>query len=71
MEAFLTDLAVSRKVTAAMQNQALAGLLFLYREVLGIELSWLDNIERKRIKGTHTFPGLHFPLLHACLERES
>lgn len=48
VEAFLTDLAVGRKVSASTQNQALAALLFLYREVLGIELPWLDDIVRAK-----------------------
>jgi integron integrase len=43
---FLTDLAVHRKVSAATQNQALQALLFLYRQVLGIELPWPENITR-------------------------
>jgi hypothetical protein len=38
IEAFLTDLAVKRKVSASTQNHAFAALLFLYREVLHIEL---------------------------------
>ncbi len=29
-----------------MQNQALAALLFLYREVLGLELPWMEKIQR-------------------------
>lgn len=33
-EAFFTDLTVRRKVSAPTQNQALAALLFLYRQVL-------------------------------------
>jgi len=48
VEAFLTDLAVARKVAASTQNQALAALLFLYKEVLGIELPWLDDIVRAK-----------------------
>lgn len=46
--AFLTHLAVKSNVAAATQNQALAALLFLYKEVLGIELPWLDGIERAK-----------------------
>jgi integron integrase len=46
IEAFLTHLAVSAKVGASTQNQALQALLFLYRHVLGIELPWLDNVTR-------------------------
>ena len=48
VEAFLSSLAVDRKVSAATQNQALAALLFLYRDVLGIDLPWLDGITRAK-----------------------
>jgi integron integrase len=48
VEAFLTDLAVVGKVSASTQNQALAALLFLYREVLGIELPWLNDVTRAK-----------------------
>jgi len=34
VNAFLTHLAVERRVSASTQNQALSALLFLYREVL-------------------------------------
>ena len=44
LTAFLSHLAVDRKVAASTQNQALSALLFLYREVLRIELPWLDGI---------------------------
>jgi len=40
---FLTDLAVKRKVAASTQNQALAALVFLYREVLQLNLK-LDAV---------------------------
>jgi integron integrase len=43
---FLTDLAVTRRVGAATQNQALNALLFLYREVVGGEMAWVDGFER-------------------------
>src|SRR3984957_758331 len=46
VEAFLTHLAVQAKVGASTQNQALQALLFLYRQVLGIELPWLENVTR-------------------------
>ena len=42
---FLTYLAVERNVAAATQNQALNALVFLYREVIGGELGWLDGFE--------------------------
>lgn len=48
LEAFLTHLAVVGKVSAATQTQALSALLFLYREVLKIELPWLDNVRGRR-----------------------
>ena len=48
VEAFLTHLAVDRKVAASTQNQAKSALLFLYREVLSIELPWLDNVEQAK-----------------------
>lgn len=46
--AFLTWLAVKRRVSASTQNQALNALLFMYRHVLHIELPWLDEVERAR-----------------------
>lgn len=44
VEAFLTYLAVERNVSASTQNQARAALLFLYKEVLGVKLRWLDGV---------------------------
>jgi integron integrase len=44
VEAFLTHLAVEGNVAASTQNQAKSALLFLYKEVLGIELPWLDGV---------------------------
>jgi integron integrase len=48
LEAFLTHLAVDRRVSASTQNQALAALLFLYQRVLEMELPWLKDIVRAR-----------------------
>jgi len=48
VEAFLTYLAVEGKVSALTQNQALSALLFLYKEVLLIDLPWLDNVARAK-----------------------
>lgn len=48
IEAFLTHLAVVGNVAPSTQNQALAALLFLYRDVLDIELPWLDGITRAK-----------------------
>lgn len=41
---FLGYLAVERKVSASTQNQAKAALLFLYREVIGVEVPWLEGV---------------------------
>ena len=46
VEAFLTMLATERKVSASTHNQALSAILFLYREVLEIDLPWLNSINR-------------------------
>jgi integron integrase len=46
--AFLTHLARERSVAASTQNQALAALLFLYGEVLGTKLPWMQGIERAK-----------------------
>ena len=48
VERFLTDLATRRDVASGTQNQALSALLFLYREVLGIELPWMHAIARAK-----------------------
>lgn len=48
VEAFLSDLAVRRDVSASTQNQALSAILFLYRQVLQIELPWMDGVIRAR-----------------------
>jgi site-specific recombinase XerD len=48
IEAFLTHLAVERDVSASTQNQALAALLFLYKEVLKLDLPWLQGVVRAK-----------------------
>ncbi len=50
IEAFLTYLAVERKVAASTQNQALSALLFLYREVLHQELASIDSVRARKPK---------------------
>ena len=45
---FLTHLAVDERVSASTQNQALSGILFLYRHVLGIEVGQLREVVRAR-----------------------
>lgn len=48
VEAFLSGLAVHGNVAAGTQNQALAALLFLYREVLEVQLPWMDEVVRAK-----------------------
>jgi integrase len=49
IRAFLSFLAEERNVSASTQNQALAALMFLYREVLGRPLEWVDvGVRAKR-----------------------
>lgn len=48
VERFLSDLAVRGCVSAGTQNQALSALLFLYREVLVIDLPWMENVVRAK-----------------------
>jgi len=48
VEAFLTHLATSENVAASTQNQAMNAVLYLYKNVLGIDLPWLDNVVRAR-----------------------
>lgn len=48
VEAFLSYLATTCNVSASTQNQAKAALLFLYKEVLGTALPWLDEITQAK-----------------------
>jgi site-specific recombinase XerD len=48
VERFLSSLAVQGRVAASTQNQALSALLFLYRQVLAVDLPWLDNVVRAK-----------------------
>ncbi len=49
VEQFLTVLATHGQVSASTQSQALSGLLFLYREVLGVDLPWLEKVTRAKV----------------------
>lgn len=55
INAFLTHLAVERKVSASTQNQALSGILFLYKIVLKKRIGWAELIPVQRVK--------HIPLV--------
>ena len=48
VEAFLSRLATRDDVAASTQNQALSALLFLYREVLGVQLPWMESVVRAK-----------------------
>jgi len=54
IKAFLLHLAVEETVAASTQNQALNGLLFLYREVLGKD--WDGPIKAIRVKSAKRLP---------------
>lgn len=45
---YLTHLAVTRGVVASTQNQALSAVLFLYRDVLGGKLDWVEGVVRAK-----------------------
>ena len=49
VSAFLAWLAVERRVSASTQNQALSALLFLYRQVLGLDLGPIEHTPRARM----------------------
>lgn len=48
VERFLTHLATAEKVAASTQNQALNALVFLYREVLQMDLGNFDAVRARR-----------------------
>ena len=48
VELFLSQLANEGGVAAGTQNQALSALLFLYREVLGVQLPWMEGVVRAK-----------------------
>src|SRR5262245_12967179 len=50
VEAFLSFLASTRHVSPATHKQALCAILFLYKQVLGLDLPWLLEIGRPQAK---------------------
>ncbi|MEA1952939.1 MAG: phage integrase N-terminal SAM-like domain-containing protein [Campylobacterota bacterium] len=55
IEEFLTHLAVTKKVSPSTQNQAFSAILFLYKEVLGIDMS-NENIQALRAQERKHIP---------------
>ncbi len=49
VEAFLTHLAVEGRVSSSTQGQARSALMFLYKEVLGCEMPWLDGVVQAKV----------------------
>ena len=54
--AFLTSLALNSHVAASTQNQALSALVFMYAQVLGVELDWLQGLVRACLLYTSPSP---------------
>lgn len=50
VEAFLSWLVTTRNVSASTHRQALCALLFFYNKVLGIELPWMNDMERPQVR---------------------
>ncbi|HJV71274.1 integron integrase [Ideonella sp.] len=50
VETFLSWLVVERRLSASTHRQALSALLFLYSKVLGVQLPWMSEIGRPRVK---------------------
>lgn len=48
LEAYLNHLAAERRVSAGTQSQALNALVFLYRQVLELDLGWMEKLERAK-----------------------
>ena len=56
INAFLSHLAVDRNVASSTQRQATSAILFLYRDVLGKNIDWIDNVEQAK-------RSLHIPVV--------
>ncbi|HMF57769.1 MAG TPA: integron integrase [Pyrinomonadaceae bacterium] len=68
VSAFLSHLAVDQHVSASTQNQALSAILFLYRDVLELEIDWVSDVIRaqkpKRLPLVFTKQEAQAALLH-------
>ncbi len=63
---YLTHLAVRRQVSASTQNQALSAILFLCREVLGVDVGGMSDVPRAK-RGSHLPVVLSVPEMAALL----
>ena len=54
VERWLSHLATEGEISASTQRQALAAVLFLYKQVLGLDLPWMEGIVRA--KQSHRLP---------------
>ena len=50
VDQFLSWLVTTRNISASTHRQALCALLFFYNKVLGVELPWMDDIERPQLR---------------------
>lgn len=50
VQAFLTWLSAERRVSVSTHRQALAALLFLYQKVFGLQLPWMQELDRPQRK---------------------
>jgi len=68
--AFLTWLATERNVASSTQNQALSALLFLYRNVLAIDLTWSPHALARKYTNAAKEAGWQyvFPSKQRCLD---
>lgn len=57
MESFLTHLALHKDVSSRTQNQAFNALVFLYKQVLGIELGEINALRAKKPAHQRTSPS--------------
>jgi hypothetical protein len=66
---FLSSLAADGTVAASTQNQTLSALLFLYRDVLELEVPWLDDeLEALELGTIRDFQGKAFARADQILE---
>lgn len=57
VESFLSYLATGSRISARTQNQALAGVVFLYKEVLHRPLGGFDALRAKNYRHERTAPS--------------